>query len=50
VPGVFFFLGGSNAGKGLNAMNHSPDFAVDEDSIRIGVRTFSALIAARLGE
>lgn len=49
VPGVFFFLGGSNAGKGLNAMNHSPDFAVDEDSIRIGVRTFSALIAARLG-
>jgi metal-dependent amidase/aminoacylase/carboxypeptidase family protein len=50
VPGVFFFLGGSNPGKGLNAMNHSPDFAVDEDSIRTGVRTFSALISARLGE
>lgn len=49
VPGVFFFLGGSNPGKGLNAMNHAPDFAVDEDSIRTGVRTFSTLLAARLG-
>ncbi|PTT76046.1 amidohydrolase, partial [Pelomonas sp. HMWF004] len=49
VPGVYFFLGGSNADKGLNAMNHLPGFAVDEDSIRLGVRAFSTLLAARLG-
>ena len=49
VPGVYFFLGGSNASKGFNAMNHAPDFAVDEDSIRTGVKTFATLIAARLG-
>lgn len=49
VPGVYFFLGGSNAGKGLNAMNHAPDFQVDEESIRVGVSSFSSLIIARLG-
>jgi metal-dependent amidase/aminoacylase/carboxypeptidase family protein len=48
IPGVYFFLGGSNAGKGLIAMNHSPDFQVDEESIRIGVRSFSSLVMARL--
>lgn len=48
VPGVYFFLGGSNAAKGINAMNHAPDFAVDEDSIRTGVKTFATLIATRL--
>ena len=48
VPGVYFFLGGSNAAKGINAMNHAPDFAVDEDSIRTGVKTFATLIAARV--
>ena len=44
-----FFLGGSNAAKGLVAMNHTPDFQVDEESIRVGVRSFSTLILARLG-
>lgn len=48
VPGVYFFLGGSNAEKGINAMNHAPDFAVDEESIRTGVKTFATLIAARV--
>jgi Peptidase family M20/M25/M40 len=49
IPGVYFFLGGSNAGKGLIAMNHAPNFQVDEESIRIGVRSFSSLLIARLG-
>ncbi|WP_202424242.1 M20 metallopeptidase family protein [Duganella levis] len=49
IPGVYFFLGGSNAEKGLIAMNHAPDFQVDEESIRVGVRSFSSLIIARLG-
>jgi hypothetical protein len=31
-------------------MNHAPNFQVDEESIRIGVRSFSSLIIARLGQ
>jgi metal-dependent amidase/aminoacylase/carboxypeptidase family protein len=49
VPGVYFFLGGSNVGKGIIAMNHTPNFQVDEESIRVGVRNFSTLMLARLG-
>jgi metal-dependent amidase/aminoacylase/carboxypeptidase family protein len=48
VPGVYFFLGGSNVEKGMIAMNHAPDFKVDEESIKIGVRSFSSLIIERL--
>ncbi|WP_432713022.1 M20 metallopeptidase family protein [Pedobacter sp.] len=48
VPGVYFFLGGSNFKKGMIAMNHAPNFAVDEESIKIGVRSFSSLILERL--
>lgn len=44
IPGVYFFLGGSNFEKGIIAMNHAPNFAVDEESIRTGVRSFSSLI------
>jgi metal-dependent amidase/aminoacylase/carboxypeptidase family protein len=50
IPGVYFFLGGSNAEKGLIAMNHAPNFQVDEESIKVGVRSFSSLIIARLGK
>ncbi len=49
IPGVYFFLGGSNAEKGFAAMNHAPDFQVEEESIRVGVSSFSSLIIARLG-
>ena len=48
IPGVYFFLGGSNPEKGMIAMNHTPDFKVDEESIRIGVKCFSSLILERL--
>jgi metal-dependent amidase/aminoacylase/carboxypeptidase family protein len=48
IPGVYFFLGGSNAEKGLIAMNHAPNFQVDEESIRVGVRSFSSLMVERL--
>lgn len=48
VPGVYFFLGGSNVEKGIIAMNHTPTFQVDEESIRVGVRNFSTLMLARL--
>jgi metal-dependent amidase/aminoacylase/carboxypeptidase family protein len=47
IPGVYFFLGGSNFKKGMVAMNHAPNFSVDEETIRIGVRSFSSLIVDR---
>lgn len=48
IPGVYFLLGGSNFEKGIIAMNHSPNFKVDESCIRIGVKSFSSLIQERL--
>lgn len=48
VPGVYFFLGGSNIEKGIIAMNHAPNFHVDEECIRTGVKSFSSLILERL--
>lgn len=48
IPGVYFLLGGSNIKKGIMAMNHTPGFEVDEESIKVGVRSFSSLIMERL--
>ncbi|HIC8644102.1 amidohydrolase [Elizabethkingia meningoseptica] len=48
IPGVYFLLGGSNIKKGIIAMNHTPGFEVDEESIKVGVRSFSSLIMERL--
>jgi metal-dependent amidase/aminoacylase/carboxypeptidase family protein len=50
IPGVLFFLGATNTAKGLIAMNHAPNFQADEESIRVGVNSFSALIFARLAK
>lgn len=50
VPGVYFFLGGSNIEKGIIAMNHTLDFKVDEECIRTGVKIFSSLIVERLSK
>lgn len=44
INGVYFLLGGSNFEKGIIAMNHAPNFGVDEECIKTGVRTFSSLI------
>lgn len=49
VPGVFFFLGASNAAEGVTAMPHSPNFAIDEDAIVFGARAMAAVILERLG-
>lgn len=48
IPGVYFLLGGSNIEKGIIAMNHAPNFKVDEECIRTGVKRFSSLILERL--
>ncbi|MBT2622256.1 M20 family metallopeptidase [Chryseobacterium sp. ISL-6] len=50
TPGVYFLLGGSNFEKGIIAMNHTPNFQVDEESIRTGVKCFSSLIIERLNK
>lgn len=47
VPGVYFLLGGSNLEKGIVAMNHAPNFRVDEECMKIGVKSFSSLILER---
>ena len=48
ISGVYFLLGGSNLEKGIIAMNHSPNFKVDEECIRVGVKSFASLIFERL--
>ncbi|GHA26410.1 amidohydrolase [Salinimicrobium marinum] len=48
IPGVYFFLGGANYETGMIPMPHSPDFAVDEESIKVGVNYFSSMIIERL--
>ncbi|MFL1895248.1 M20 family metallopeptidase [Aquimarina sp. 2-A2] len=50
VPGVFFFLGGSNVEKGLSSMPHSPNFAVDEKTIKYGVQSFATLLLERANQ
>ncbi len=48
IPGVYFFLGGSNFEGGIISDPHSPKFAVDEESIKFGVKYFSSMIVERL--
>lgn len=44
VPGFFYFLGVANRAKGIEAMYHTPEFDVDENSIAVGVRVMSAIV------
>lgn len=48
VPGIYYFLGGSNSEKGIVTMPHTPNFEVDEECIRTGVNYFSSMIIERL--
>ena len=48
VPGVYYFLGGSNPEKGIVAMPHTPNFEVDEECTRTGVNYFSSMLIERL--
>jgi metal-dependent amidase/aminoacylase/carboxypeptidase family protein len=50
IPGVMFFLGGSNKEKGLIAMPHTKEFIVDEDAIKYGVEYFSTFLADRVNK
>ena len=35
-----FLLGGSNTKEGIKAMNHAPNFRVEEESIRVDIFLF----------
>lgn len=48
IKGVYFLLGGSNLEKGIVAMNHAPNFEVDEECMRTAVKTFSSLLVERV--
>ncbi|WKN31000.1 amidohydrolase [Porifericola rhodea] len=50
IPGVYFLLGGSNYEKGVIAMPHAPNFAVDETCIQSGVEYFSSMIIERINQ
>jgi amidohydrolase len=45
VPGFFYFVGCTPPDRDANtaAPNHSPRFYVDEDCLKVGVRTLSGL-------
>ncbi len=43
VPGMFLFLGARNPDKGIDAVNHSSRFDIDEDVLAIGVNVFVSL-------
>jgi len=50
IPGVYYYLGGANYETGVISMPHAPDFNVDEESIRFGVKYFSSMIMERVNE
>lgn len=48
VPGVFFFLGVSNAAKGTVGMPHSPAYVADDGAIAFGARAMAAVLLGRM--
>ena len=50
IPGVYFFLGGSDYEENVISYPHAPDFEVDEECIKTGVQFFSSMIIERLSD
>lgn len=44
VPGVFFYLGVSNASRGWVGQPHAPEYAADERAIQVGARAMAAVL------
>ena len=44
MPTVLFFLGVANAERGIAAMNHTPDYDLDEEGLRVGTAAMSAVL------
>ena len=38
VPGSYYFIGGSNPERGIDSMNHSPTFDMDESALYTGAK------------
>jgi amidohydrolase len=49
IPGVFFFLGVSNASKGHVGMPHSPNYVADDAAIVFGARAMATVVLDRIG-
>jgi amidohydrolase len=45
VPGCYFFLGSSNAERGIGAPHHNPEFDIDEDVLPLGVAVMAQAAA-----
>lgn len=43
VPGLYFFLGGMTPGNTEAFPHHTPDFKIDDSSMKLGVKTFCQL-------
>jgi amidohydrolase len=41
IPGVYYLLG-ARPGSGMPPMHHAPDFTIDEECLRVGIRTMAA--------
>ncbi len=41
IPGVYYLVG-ARPGPGVPPMHHAPDFAIDEEALRVGTRTMVA--------
>ncbi|MBC7896146.1 MAG: amidohydrolase [Cytophagaceae bacterium] len=44
IPGVFFYLGVSNASRGWVGQPHAPEYVADERAIQVGARAMAAVL------
>ena len=44
IPGFYFFVGIKNEAKGITAMWHTEFYNMDEDALKVGVRSMSAVV------
>jgi amidohydrolase len=50
VPGLFAFLGVKNPTRGITAVNHAPDFDIDEDVLALGTEVHLRVAADFLAD
>jgi amidohydrolase len=48
VPGFFWFLGVRNEARKITALNHTPEFDLDEDALVIGTRALATQVVDHL--
>ena len=48
IPGAMFFLGVANEEKGIAALNHFPDYDIDERAIEVGTVAMSNVLLSYL--